>query len=152
MIESAPAAAIGYVVLARTQAGAHDAAAIAEARQALRIGEQFSSELRNFRVDAALSYAATGERADAARLIADFRETTRGRHVDPALDAMAHIAIGEYEQAHAKLAWATAHRNLGLDPLPLLLIKRNAWSIPTLETAPWQELRGRLGAADASAR
>ncbi len=147
MIEAAPTAAIGYVVLARTQAGARDAAAVAEARQALRLGEQFLDELRNFRVDAALSYAATGERADAVRLVGVFREATRGRHVDPALDAMAHIATGAHEEARARLEWATAHRDLGVDPLSLLLIKRNAWSIPELETPQWRELRARLGGA-----
>jgi DNA-binding winged helix-turn-helix (wHTH) protein/tetratricopeptide (TPR) repeat protein len=144
MIEVAPTAAIGYVVLARTQTGG-GAEALAEARESLRIAEQFLDELRNFRVDAALSYTRAGGRAHAARLVNVFREGTRGRHVDPALEAMAHLALGEYDRARERLEYATAHRERGMDPVSLLLIRRNAWSDPQLESAQWRALRERLG-------
>jgi DNA-binding winged helix-turn-helix (wHTH) protein/tetratricopeptide (TPR) repeat protein len=143
MVDTAPAAAIGYVVLARTQSGGDEAARI-EARQSLRIGEQFLDELRNFRVDAALSYASAGERTEATRLARQFRERTQGVHVDPALDAMAHVALGDYDSARERLEYAIRNRALGMDPMSLLLLRRNAWQLRQLETPAWRELRARL--------
>jgi tetratricopeptide (TPR) repeat protein len=143
MIESAPAAAIGYVVLARTQAGGDEAAKI-EARQSLRIGEPFYADLRNFRIDAALSHASAGEPAEAARLVQRYRELTTDMHVDPALDAMALLASNQSDAASERLEQVEHQRGLGMDPMSLLLIRRNAWALPALESKRWRDLRARL--------
>lgn len=135
MIEVAPTAALGYVVLARTQTGG-DAAALAEVRETLRIAEQFLDAQRNLTLDAALSYLRAGEPASAARLVGLFRERTRGTHVDPALEAMAHLALGEQQQARERLDYATLHRAQGMDPLSLYLLQQNAWNLPALAAKP----------------
>jgi DNA-binding winged helix-turn-helix (wHTH) protein/Tfp pilus assembly protein PilF len=135
MIEVAPTAALGYVVLARTQTGG-DAAGLAEARETLRIAEQFINAQRNLTLDAALSYRRAGEPASAVRLVALFRDRTRGTHVDPALEAMAHLGLGEGEAARERLAYARLHRGQGMDPLSLYLLQHNAWNLPALEPTP----------------
>lgn len=107
-IERVPSAPIGYIHLARTETTGGDPARILEA---LRIAERFFDDTtRNFRVDAALSYARAGSRSDAERP----------------------------EQAIAARAG-------GMDPIPLLLIRRNTWSDPILEQPEWRALRARLG-------
>jgi hypothetical protein len=131
MIEVAPTGALGYVVLARTQTGG-DAAALAEARETLRIAEQFMNAQRNLTLDAALTYLRAGEPTSAVRLVGLFRERTRGMHVDPALEAMAHLALGEGEAARERLEYAWRHRGRGMDPLALYLLKHNAWNLPGL--------------------
>jgi tetratricopeptide (TPR) repeat protein len=131
MIEAAPTAPLGYVVLARTQT-AGDAAALAEVRESLRIAEQFLDAQRNLTLDAALSYRRAGEPASAARLVGLFRERTRDTHVDPALQAMAHLALGEHDLARERLEYALQHREQGMDPLPLHLLRHNAWGNPAL--------------------
>ncbi len=135
MIEVAPTAALGHVVLARTQTGG-DAAALAEVRETLRIAEQFLDAQHNLTLDAALSYLRAGEPAAAVRLVGLFRERTRGTHVDPALEAMAHLALGEGDQARQRLEYALAHREQGMDPLPLYLLQHNAWHLPAVESRP----------------
>jgi Tfp pilus assembly protein PilF len=132
MIEVAPTGTLGYVVLARTQTGG-DAAALAEARETLRIAEQFMNAQRNLTLDAALTYLRAGEPASAVRLVGLFRERTRGMHVDPAFEAMAHLALGEGEAARERLEYAWEHRGRGMDPLALYLLKHNAWNLPGLE-------------------
>ena len=135
MIEVAPTAALGYIVLARTQTGG-DAAALAEARETLRIAEQFMNAQRNLTLDAALTYLRAGEPASAVRLVGLFRERTRGMHVDPAMEAMAHLALGEGEAARERLEHARLHRGRGMDPLALYLLQHNAWNLPALEPTP----------------
>jgi DNA-binding winged helix-turn-helix (wHTH) protein/Tfp pilus assembly protein PilF len=132
MIEVAPTAALGYVVLARTQTGG-DAAALAEARETLRIAEQFMNAQRNLTLDAALTYLRVGEPASAVRLVGLFRDRTRGMHVDPALEAMAHLALGEGDAARERLEYAWRHRAQGMDPVSLYLLQHNAWNLPALQ-------------------
>jgi DNA-binding winged helix-turn-helix (wHTH) protein/Flp pilus assembly protein TadD len=135
MIEVAPTVALGHVVLARTQTGG-DAAAQAEVRETLHIAEQFLDAQPNLALDAALSYLRVGEPAAAVRLVGLFREQTHGTHVDPALEAMAHLALGEAEQARERLDHALANRAQGMDPLSLYLLLHNAWNLPALESKP----------------
>jgi tetratricopeptide (TPR) repeat protein len=144
MIEVAPTAAIGYVALARLRSR-EELVAADETRRALSMTTQFVASLRNFRVDAALSHARAGQSAVAAELIDGFRRETRGRHVDPALDAMALIALGDAEAALERMTDAAAHRKEGMDPVAVMLVQRNAWSDPALETPAWRDVRRRLG-------
>lgn len=150
MIDVAPTAALGYIVLARTQTHG-DAAALAESRQALHIGEQFIDAQRNLLLDAALSYTRIGEPVTAARLVAAFETRTRGTHVDPALRSMAALALGQSEAALRQLQDAVAHRDTGMDPVSLHLLRTNAWNLPVLESAVWREVRAQLGQAQRAA-
>jgi tetratricopeptide (TPR) repeat protein len=140
MIELAPTAVIGYVVLARTQTTGD----ISEARSALKIAEQFLGNARTFRIDAAMSYARVGAPADAERLVRRFRATTQGQHIDPGLDAEAYIAVGDYANARERIQYAVRHRHSAMDPMPLILIGWNMWSDPVLESAEWRALREQL--------
>jgi tetratricopeptide (TPR) repeat protein len=151
MIEIAPTAAIGYVVLARTQTQG-DAAALQEGREALRIAEPFLKDVLAFRVDAALSHARMGSRADAERLVRSFQDATQGRHIDPGLQAMLHMALGEHARAYERVRYALSHRHLAMDPYPLLLIRHNTWSDPILERQEWQALREQLAYKPLNAR
>jgi TolB-like protein/DNA-binding winged helix-turn-helix (wHTH) protein len=137
----APAAAIGYVVLARTLTTSGNAPEILEV---LKVAEQFLEDLRNFRVDAALSYAAAGAPEDAARMLQAFTAGLKGGHVDPGLRAMTHLAAGRHELARAELETLISKRDAAMDPMPLLLIRQNAWSDPVLETPEWLRLRRQL--------
>jgi hypothetical protein len=146
IIELAPSAAIGYIGLARTEAGAADAARILEA---VRLAERFLRDApRNFRADAALSYARAGAHRDAERLIREFDRGTAGRHVSPGLAAMARLAVRDYAKARKLLEHAIDTRASGMDPMPLLLIQRNSWRDPVLEEPEWQSLRARLGGSN----
>jgi TolB-like protein/DNA-binding winged helix-turn-helix (wHTH) protein len=141
MIEVAPTAAIGYVSLARTLTARGEHARIV---QTLRVAEQFLGELRSFRLDAAMSYARVGATADAARLVGDFMRRGEGHRLDPNLEAMAALALGEHERAAGALRAAIAARPSGMDPITLEQIRQNTWSDPELETAEWRELRDAL--------
>jgi TolB-like protein/DNA-binding winged helix-turn-helix (wHTH) protein/tetratricopeptide (TPR) repeat protein len=141
MVDVAPTAAIGYVGLARTLTERGDDARIL---QTLRVAEQFLAELRSFRLDAAMSYAYLGERADAARLVAEFMRRTDGQRLDPSLEAMAALALGDYERASGALRAAIAARPSGMDPVALEQIRQNTWSDPALDSAEWRELRAAL--------
>lgn len=146
-IATAPTAAIGYVMLARLQVGG-DADALREARRAVTMAEQFLGTLGNFRIDVAILQARLGERAAAARLVQQFHAQAGERHLDPGLEAMAHMAVGEYDAAKARVEQAVRERREGADAMTLLLIRRNAWSDPVLETPRWRELRAALAAAE----
>jgi TolB-like protein/DNA-binding winged helix-turn-helix (wHTH) protein/Flp pilus assembly protein TadD len=141
LIEVAPTAALGYVVLARTLTQSGDFAGV---RETLRLGEPFLDGMRNFRVDAALSYARAGAPADAERLVQAFRQSTKARHVDAGLDAMAHLALGNYQLARDRIESVISQREAAIDPLPLLLIRQNIWSDPILDSAEWVRLRKQL--------
>jgi tetratricopeptide (TPR) repeat protein len=141
MIDLAPTAAIGYVGLARTLTGRGDDV---EVVRTLAVAEQFMGELRSFRLDAALSYANAGRQDDAARPVAEFMAQSAGYRIDPALAAMAALALGNYEQARTDLAAAVTARATGVDPLPLEQIRRNTWSNPVLDEPEWQQLRASL--------
>lgn len=141
MIDAAPTAAIGYIGLARTQTATADGALVMET---LRFGEQFLEDLRSFRLDAALSYAHAGARADAERLVAEFERRSAGQHVDSSLQAMAALARGDHAAARAAVERALTTRTVGADPLPLAQIRENTWSDPALELPEWRELRERL--------
>ncbi len=145
MIQAAPTSAIGYIGLARHQASIDDSAGVLSS---LRLAEQFFGDVRGFRVDAAISYMRAGAQADAERLVVEFRRGTRGTHVDPAMLAMSFIALGDHERARAQIVEAVEKRHEGMDPFPLMLIERNIWSVPMLETKPWLDLRARLRSAD----
>lgn len=147
MIDVAPTAAIGYVVLARQQVGG-GADATREARRAATMAEQFLGTLGNFRLDAALSYARIGDRAAAARLVTQFREAAGDRHVDAGLEAMALLALGNYDAAGERVDHVIHHRGDGMDPMTLLLIRRNAWSDPVLDSPAWRARRTALAAAE----
>lgn len=141
MIQAAPTSAIGYVGLARHHASVNDSEGILSS---LRMAEQFFGDVRSFRVDAAISYRRAGAHADAERLIVEFRRATKGTHVDPAVLAMSFIALGDDERARALIREAIEKRREGMDPLPMMFIARNVWSVPMLEAEPWIELRARL--------
>jgi hypothetical protein len=49
---------------------------------------------------------------------------------------MAHLALGEAEQARERLDHALANRAQGMDPLSLYLLLHNAWNLPALESKP----------------
>jgi DNA-binding winged helix-turn-helix (wHTH) protein/tetratricopeptide (TPR) repeat protein len=141
MIQAAPTSAIGYIGLARHQASIDDSAGVLSS---LRLAEQFFGDVRGFRVDAAISYMRAGAQADAERLVVEFRRGSKGTHVDPAMLAMSFIALGDYERARAQIVEAIEKRYEGMDPFPLMLIERNIWSVPMLESKPWLDLRARL--------
>lgn len=151
MIEIAPTAAIGYVILARTQTEG-DATALQEGREALRIAEPFLKNVLAFRVDAALSHARMGSRADAERLVRSFQIATRGRHIDPGLQAMMHMALGDHARAYELVRSVLGHRDRAMDPYPLLLIRHNTWSDPVLEREDWRALREQLAYEPSTAR
>lgn len=143
MIELAPSAAIGYISLARTETDGGDDERIVEV---LRLAERLLDDTtQNFRTDAALSYARAGAHADAERLIRDFERATAGRHVAPGLAAMARLAVRDYANARRLLEQVIATRSSGMDPMPLLLVRRNSWADPVLEQPAWRSLRARLG-------
>lgn len=142
MIEAAPSAAIGYVTLARIETERGAAERILEA---LRLAERFLDDTtRNFRADAALSYASAGASADAERLIRAIEEDSVGRHIGPGLAAMMRLAVRDYAGARELLDDAIAARSDGMDPMPLFLIARNSWADPVLEQPEWRALRERL--------
>lgn len=141
MIQAAPTSAIGYVGLARHQASVNDTDGISST---LRLAEQFFGDVRSFRVDAAISYMRAGAHADAERLVVEFRRATKGTHVDPAMLAMSFIALGDEERARALILEAIEKRQEGMDPFPLMLIARNIWAVPMLESESWIALRARL--------
>jgi TolB-like protein/DNA-binding winged helix-turn-helix (wHTH) protein/tetratricopeptide (TPR) repeat protein len=141
MIDLAPTAVIGYIGLAKMLTAGGDDAKIV---QTLRIAEQFLQDLRTFRLDAALSYAHAGAHEDAARLVGDFMRHAQGYRVDPGLEAMAALALGDYEHARTALQTAITMRTNGMDPMPLEQIRRNTWSDPVLEQPAWRDLRSAL--------
>jgi TolB-like protein/DNA-binding winged helix-turn-helix (wHTH) protein/Flp pilus assembly protein TadD len=142
MIELAPGAPIGYINLARTETASGDPQRV---REALRVAERFFDDTtRNFRADAALAYASAAMPDDARRLISDFERTTAGSYVGPGVGAMARLAVRDYAGARDLLEHALATRTSGMDPMPLLLIRLNTWTDPTLEEPDWQALRERL--------
>jgi DNA-binding winged helix-turn-helix (wHTH) protein/tetratricopeptide (TPR) repeat protein len=141
MIDAAPTSAIGYIGLARHQAFINDSAGVLSS---LRLAEQFLGDVRSFRVDAAISYAQAGAHADAERLVVEFRRATAGMHVDPGVLAMSFIALGNDERARAMALEAIDKRDEGMDPFPLMLIARNVWGVPMLESEPWLALRARV--------
>lgn len=143
MIEIAPAAAIGYVVLARTQTQG-DAAALREGREALSIAEPFLKDVLGFRLDAALSHARMGARADAERLVRSFQVATQGRHIDPGVQAMIYMALDDHGRAYERVQAALNERPRAMDPYPLLLIRHNSWSDPILDRQDWRILREQL--------
>ncbi len=145
MIQVVPTSAIGYIGLARHQASIDDSAG---ALSSLRLAEQFFGDVRSFRVDAAISYMRAGAQADAERLVVEFRRGTKGTHVDPAVLAMSFIALGDYERARAQAVEAIERRHEGMDPFPMMLIERNIWSVPVLESTPWLDVRARLRRVD----
>ena len=106
--------------------------------------EQLLGNGRNVRLDLALSYASIGADADARRLVDEFRRSMAGKYIDPALEAMALLAIREHAQAHAIL-WRTVKQGRrGMDQMPLTLIRYNSWNDPVLETPEWLGLRDAL--------
>ena len=133
------------IILARTETDRGDAARILEA---VRLAERFlDGTPLNFRADAALSYARAGAHSDVERLIRTFDQATAGHHVSPGLAAMARLAVRDYANARELLERAIDTRAAGMDPMPLLLIRRNSWADPVLEQPEWQSLRIRLGGA-----
>lgn len=143
MIELAPSAPIGYIALARAEADGGDSTRILEA---LRLAERcFDDSTRNFRADAALSYARAGAQADAERSIRAFERANAGCRIEPGLAAMARLALRDYAGARSILEHAIAEREAGMDPIPFLLIRRNTWADPVLEEPEWRELRARFG-------
>jgi TolB-like protein/DNA-binding winged helix-turn-helix (wHTH) protein/Flp pilus assembly protein TadD len=145
IIELAPSAPIGYITLARTEADGANATRILEA---VRLAERILDDTtRNFRADAALSYARAGAHTEAERLIREFDRATTGRHVSPGLAAMARLAVRDYVNARKLLEQAIDTRASGMDPMPLLLIQRNSWADPVLDQPDWRSLRARLGGA-----
>ncbi len=91
-----------------------------------------------------MSYAYLGARTDAARLVDDFMRRAEGKHLDPALEAMAALALGDHARAARALRTAIANRASGMDPVPLEKIRQNTWSDPVLDSAEWRELRAAL--------
>jgi hypothetical protein len=68
----------------------------------------------------------------------------QGTHVDPGLEAMTSLALGDYERARERIQAAIASSGSGMDPLPLLLIRQNTWADPSLDTPQWIEPRSQL--------
>jgi tetratricopeptide (TPR) repeat protein len=141
MIATAPNAPIGYINLARALTTDTDPRLV----EALRLAESYLDDsTRNFRVDAALSYAHAGMGADAERLIKDFDSASVGRRVDLGLAAMARLAVRDYDGARVYLEQTLVERRDGLDPMSPTLIALNSWNDPTLEQPSWRNLRERL--------
>ncbi len=147
MVAVAPTAAIGYVNLAHNLTARGDHARVL---QTLQVAEQFLGELRSFRLDAAVSYAYWVRATDAARLVDDFMRRAEGKHLDPALEAMAALALGEHDRAARALRTAIANRASGMDPVPLEKIRQNTWSDPVLDGPEWRQLRAALAYRDSS--
>lgn len=149
-IESAPMAPIGYIHLARTETAGGDARRMLEAA---RLAERLLDDTtRVFRADVSIAYARAGALDDAKRSIRALERANEGLRMEPGLAAMAKLALGEYADARALLEQAIAERGSGMDPMPLVLIRRNTWSDPVLERPDWRELRARLAYARGAPR
>jgi tetratricopeptide (TPR) repeat protein len=141
MIDVAPTAALGYISLARMEVARGNGAAAVEA---LRLGELFLAAPGNLHLDAAMSYARLGRTDDAERLVAEFKQAAVGRHVDPGISAWAELALGRYAEAMPLIQTASAQLESGMDMIPLLLVRLNAWSDPVLEQPEWVLRRAGL--------
>lgn len=142
MIRRAPNAAIGYINLARAAAAGGDRGGTLEA---VRLAEARLDETApNLRVEAALLRALAGEPGEALRGVEAFDGQVAGRHVPAALAGMALAAKGDHHGAYELLSRARTERTAGMDPMHLLLIRRNVWADPGMETPEWRTLRQSL--------
>jgi len=152
--EAAVAAARKGIELSPANAGLHLHLAYAEAALAnrdaalseVRIAEQLFGDTFDqvFRVgQMAMVYSQVGRREDAQRM---FRllETLDGESpVGEAVWALAHIALGESDQAYQQLV-AAMESPSSINNTTLVEIKANPWSIPELDTPRFQEVLSGL--------
>lgn len=145
MIAASPRAAVGYVLLARTETarGNHP-----KVREALRFAEELAGTRGFTRVgmtQVAMYYRRIGATSEADRVLARLRQVAAGMHADAGLRAMEFLAAGEYDRALGQAHAAATARSAGTDPFLLLLIAQNVWADPVLETPPWVQVRAELG-------
>lgn len=141
MIEAAPAAAIAYVLLARAEVARGN---LTSALEALRIAERFGPQSPAVTVDFAVGYRRLGQVADAERLADVFATATQGLYVSPALEVAELLARGDDENALRQARLALESRELGAEPLALVGIQWNVWSLPALEQPQWRQLRTEM--------
>jgi tetratricopeptide (TPR) repeat protein len=142
-IELNPAAASFRVHLSFAEAARGNRGA---ALQALQIAEQlFGGNFGQvFRVgQMAMAYALVDQREDAERMLALLGELDRESPVGEAIWAQAHLALGNFDQAHQYLEAAMTQPS-ATNYTTLIEIKANPWSIPELETPRFQEVLSGL--------
>ncbi len=152
--DAAVAAAREGIELSPANAGLHLHLAYAEAalgnRDAalseVRIAEQLYGGTFDqvFRVgQMAMVYSQVGRREDAQRMFT-LLETLDGESpVGEAVWALAHIALGESDQAYQQLV-AAMESPSSINNTTLVEIKANPWSIPELDTPRFQEVLSGL--------
>lgn len=141
MIEAAPNAATGYLLLARAEAARGE---LAKALETLRLAER-QHELSDIAtVDLAASYRRAGADGDAIRLIDAVLGRVNEDALSPVTQAAVHLARGDDDNALRYARIAVASRDLGMDPLQLAAIEWNVWSLPALEEPRWRELRAAM--------
>lgn len=139
IIEAAPGASIGYVLLARAEAARGD---LARARDALTLAERLPQQNEMNAIDLAVGYRRVGAVSDAERLVRSVSAVTEDRPLRPALGAAALLARGDYDGALQEAKAALDSAELGMDPkLQLAAIEWNVWSLPVLEEPQWRALR-----------
>jgi TolB-like protein/DNA-binding winged helix-turn-helix (wHTH) protein/Flp pilus assembly protein TadD len=142
IIEAAPGASIGYVLLARAEAARGD---LARARDALMLAERLPQQSEMNAIDLAVGYRRVGAVSDAERLVRGVSAVREDRQLNPALRAAAHLAQGDYDGALQEAKTALDSAELGMGPkLQLAAIEWNVWSLPVLEESPWRELRREM--------
>ena len=91
----------------------------------------------------AMVYSQVGRREDAQRMFT-LLETLDGESpVGEAVWALAHIALGESDQAYQLLV-AAMESPSSINNTTLVEIKANPWSIPELDTPRFQEVLSGL--------
>jgi TolB-like protein/Tfp pilus assembly protein PilF len=143
-IEFNPGSPMDYVSLARSElAEGNDAVAL----DALVSADQLMTDdvSPGLYADLANGYSRLGRRDDAGRLISCIRKTASERYVDPAVWALAYLAVGDEAQALLHLNKVLADHTLVANPFTVMFIKQNAWSDPTLDNPEFIDIRKKLG-------
>ena len=94
------------------------------------------------------SYAKVGRRDEALRVFDELDMRRNEQVVGSAHFAVAHMALGDYEQALQRLETAVDSR-APHELIPLMEIKANIWADPVFEEDPrFVDLRSRIGESD----
>jgi len=92
----------------------------------------------------AYGYGLLEQPADAQRMFEGFRELAADGYVYPSTLAVAHMGIGDYDEALTQIDAAAENLELQV-PMVADEIRLNGWSDPILEQPEWVEVRNRLG-------
>ncbi len=123
-----------------------------EALNGLRRREQISPGVRQI-ADVAYGYGRLGQAEDARRLFETLREREADVYVSASLWALAHMGVGDYDEALVLFNAAADDRELppeeqlGQDMQALVGIFGNVWSDPMLEEPEFVEVLERIRAS-----